>query len=120
MTEFRIDTSEQGPCAVVAVVGELDVYTAPAFRAELMGMINAGKKPIVVNLLGTEFIDSTALGVMAEASKRARARNSDLRITCTRAHVLKVLEITSMDRVVRVFPTVEDACAAEVATAPPA
>ena len=46
---------------VVAVMTELDVYTAPKVRELLMGLIEQQRYELVLDLENVEFRDSTAL-----------------------------------------------------------
>jgi anti-sigma B factor antagonist len=71
--EFSARTEEAGDATyVIAVVGEADLYSAPELKHALDGAIDAGGRDIVVDLTKTTFIDSTALSVLVEATKRLR------------------------------------------------
>ena len=54
-------------CAVVAVRGEIDLFTAPELKSALSEAIESGHTRIVVDLTDTTFLDSTALGVLIRA-----------------------------------------------------
>src|SRR4051794_30107337 len=51
---------------VVAVHGEIDVASAERFRQIVEAAILPGAR-LVIDLAGTNFVDSTGLGVMAQA-----------------------------------------------------
>ena len=52
---------------VIAVGGEIDVYTAPKLRDGLVELINSGHYHLVIDLEGVDFLDSTGLGVLVGA-----------------------------------------------------
>src|SRR3954464_2806044 len=60
---------------VVAVRGEIDLFTAPELKQKLTDAIEGGKSRIVVDLADTPPRDSTALGVLIGAVKRLRSRD---------------------------------------------
>ena len=71
---FDIKTEELGDDAyVISLTGEVDLYTAPEFKQQLLDVIAKGAKGVVVDFSNTTFIDSTTLGVLVGGVKRLRA-----------------------------------------------
>ncbi len=91
-----ITTTASPAGTVVAVTGELDVFTAPALEQELQSCIDAGKTDLVVDLSGVDFLDSTGLGVMVKALKWAREAGGGLRVVATEERITKVFTITGL------------------------
>jgi anti-sigma B factor antagonist len=91
------------------VSGEVDIYTAPKLRERLVELIDGGSRAVVVNLEGVSFMDSTGLGSLVAGLKRMSDQGGRLTLVCTREPVLKVLQITGLDRVFAVHDTVEAA-----------
>lgn len=50
-------------------------------RAELRALTDAGHRELEVDLAGVDLLDSTAIGVLLGALRRARLAGGDLRIT---------------------------------------
>src|SRR3954467_10110568 len=90
---------------VVAVRGEIDLFTAPELKQKLTDAIEGGKTRIVVDLSETTFLDSTALGVLIGAVKRLRSRDGVLTIVNTDANIAKTFEITGLDQIFTIRPT---------------
>jgi anti-sigma B factor antagonist len=101
---------EQHPnqCEII-LRGEVDVYTAPRLKEKLIEMIESGCINIVVDLEAVSFIDSSGLGVLVSALRRAREREGAVRIVCTRENILKIFRITGLDKVFPVFPDIAEA-----------
>lgn len=97
---------------VVAVEGEIDLFTAPELKAALSDALESGRTRIVVDLTGTTFLDSTALGVLIGAVKRLRSRDGALTIVNTDPNIAKTFEITGLDQIFVIRPDREQAIAA--------
>ena len=63
---------------VISLAGEVDLYTAPEFKQQLLDVIGEGGKEVVVDFSDTTFIDSTTLGVLVGGVKRLRAQDGRL------------------------------------------
>src|SRR4051812_44031512 len=59
-----------GDVVVVVVEGEHDIYTAPTLRERLEEALGRGGG-IVVDLTGATFVDSSVLGALLDARRRA-------------------------------------------------
>ena len=98
--------------SVVAVRGEIDLFTAPELKATLTDAIEEGKTRIVVDLSETTFLDSTALGVLIGAIKRLRSRDGRMTIVNTDQNIAKTFEITGLDQIFTILSTRDHAIAA--------
>jgi anti-sigma B factor antagonist len=108
---FEIKEQVIGGVPVVAVVGEIDVATAPTL-AEHLGVHEAkGSGVVVVDLLGVSFLDSTALGVLVGSFKRLGEAGGTLKLVIAEPRILKVFEITDLVRVFPIYATVDEALA---------
>ncbi len=110
--DLSLTTRDEGDHTVVAVGGEIDVYTAPKLREQLVDLVNAGRYHLVVDMEGVEFLDSTGLGVLVGGLKRVRAQDGSLRLVCTQERILKIFRITGLTKVFPIHDTVADALAA--------
>jgi anti-sigma B factor antagonist len=89
----------EGNIWVIALSGEVDLYTAPEFKERLLDVIGQGATQVVVDLTDTTFIDSTTLGVLVGGVKRLRPEGGQLSIVCSDRNITKIFEITGLNRV---------------------
>ena len=94
---------------VIALSGEVDLYTAPEFKQQLLDVIAKGGKDVVVDFTNTTFIDSTTLGVLVGGVKRLRAQDGRLSLVCSDRNITKIFEITGLDRVFPIHSSREEA-----------
>lgn len=95
---------------VVAVDGELDLYTAPDLEQALLNVLASGGRRIVVDLALTTFIDSVALGVLVRTAQQLRRQGGRLGIACP-GDVARFFEVAGLDRVLAIWPNRADAMA---------
>jgi anti-sigma B factor antagonist len=107
--DLGLDVSERDGYAVLTVRGEVDVYTAPKFREQLIELVAQGKQRIVVDLDAVDFLDSTGLGVLVGGLKRLRSHDGDLLLVCNQSRIRKVFEITGLTKVFSIYETVDAA-----------
>ena len=106
--ELETDVVEEGT-TVIRPQGRLNMAAAPRLRTVVAESVSAGRTRVVVDLAAVSFIDSSGLGALIGGLKTARQAGGDLRIAAPTDQVTTVLGLTNLDRVLRPFPTVEDA-----------
>ena len=82
---------------IIAVSGEIHVSTAPEFSRRLNAAIAKGKTAVVLDLTGTEFIDSTGLSVLLNGLRRVTRQRGRMALVCVNPTVLRLFEITRLD-----------------------
>jgi anti-sigma B factor antagonist len=110
--ELDISTADLGDeVSVIAVAGEVDLYTAPALKQAIGDAIDRGARNLLIDLSRTTFIDSTTLGVLMGAVKRLRPAGGELAIACSDPNVRKIFAITLLDRIFAIFESTADGVA---------
>ncbi len=97
--------------AVVRLVGRLDLASSEAVKQQLVQAVGEGHRQLVVDLDGVDFLDSSGLGALIGGLKVARVARGNLRIARPNDQVRLVLELTTLDRVLHPYATVEEALA---------
>ena len=108
--DFAItDRQVDGDRHVVAVTGEIDLFTAPEFKQRVSAPIDAGRLRVVVDLTATTFVDSASLGVLIGAHRRLRRHGGRLVIVCTNDAIAKTFRITGLNGVFTIVGSLEEA-----------
>ena len=94
---------------IVAVTGEIDLFTAPEFKQRVTAAIEAGRTHVVVDLTATTFIDSSSLGVLIGAHRRLRRNEGSLVIVCDSDAIAKTFRITGLDSVFTIVGSLDEA-----------
>lgn len=81
----------------VVPVGDLDLSTAPELERSLVGVQTDGG-PVLLDLRGVRFMDSSGLRVILAADARARSNGSRLMLLPGPPGVQRVFQLTLLDR----------------------
>ena len=108
---FRVESVRNERHAVLVVTGELDAATAPKLHDELVRLAADGVDRIVLDLRRLSFVDSFGLGVIVNAKRRLSQQGNALCLVVDDGQrtLRRVLEITSLDRVLPVHASVTEA-----------
>lgn len=88
--------------AVIKLVGELDVYTSPQLKEEIVRLTRQGTGRLVMDLNEVEYLDSTGLGVLLGAARRASERDGSLTLVCDNSRIRRIFELTGLGKVFRI------------------
>ena len=118
--DFAItDRQVDGNRHIVAVTGEIDLFTAPEFKQRVAEPIDAGRSNVIIDLTATTFIDSSSLGVLIGAHRRLKLRGGSLVVVCDNEAIVKTFKITGLDGVFTLVPSLDDALDGDAVCAGP-
>lgn len=108
--ELEIQTRDEDGWVVLETVGELDLYTAPKLRDEVLSTLERGESRIAIDLNGVGFIDSTGLGILVACLKRVRERDGRMVLIAPEASPLRrLLSLTGLEPVLPTYTALGDA-----------
>lgn len=95
-----------GKTVIVEFPAELDVNNAGRIRALLMSLVEESAAQVVVaDMAGTTFCDSSGVTALATAHRKAAAQGAEVRVVAATLPVLRIFELTGLDQVLSVFPS---------------
>lgn len=112
---LSFDVSFDDRACVISVTGDIDITTAERLRTRLLELADEGHVNQVLAFEGDVFLDSVGLGAVVSIRRRLQVLGGALVLACSNEIVLRLLRLTSLDKVVAVHPTVEEALDREFA-----
>lgn len=109
--DLEITPEAMGEAQVLHLEGELDTYNCGQLRSALVEQVEAGHSRIVVDMTAVEYIDSTGLGSLVGGLKRVSEHGGAMRIVCDNPQIVKVFEITGLDKVFSIYKSLSAALA---------
>jgi anti-sigma B factor antagonist len=97
---------------VVAVEVQGSIHNGPdcsRLQREVDAMIAAGETRIIFDLAGLTHADSAAIGVIVRCLTKLKSAGGALRIAAAHPMIVHSLKLTKVDRLIEMFPTVEQA-----------
>lgn len=109
LVEISLESKTIEGMTVLAVSGEVDVYSAPTLRDRLTDLIDSGHRTLIVDLSDVAFLDSTGLGTLVAGLNHANESGGSLPLVCRQERILKLFRITGLDTVFTIHDSVDDA-----------
>ena len=114
MVSIEITQARYGPTVVVGVAGELDLATVGRLADALAEAGASDARRIVVDLTGTEFIDSTSVTALLRFQRSLHDRDVEFSLLCppSRAGIRRVMTLMGVDRAFPIHLNLHDAAGA--------
>ncbi|HEY9085500.1 MAG TPA: STAS domain-containing protein [Candidatus Tyrphobacter sp.] len=109
--DLKIETTSEngGKVRLLNLSGSLDVATCGKVREALAQATQEGCHDLIVDLSHLEFLDSTGLGALIGAHRRAAEHGGQVRLVVTEGTIARLLNITGLVRVFAVYASLKDA-----------
>ncbi len=108
---MNINIRQVPPGVVIQIVGSVDGLTAEDLQSALAGQVQQGETRLVADLAGVDYTSSAGLRVLLATMKDVRKRGGDLRLAAVRPGVLRVLDISGLTSILKIFPDTDAAVA---------
>jgi anti-sigma B factor antagonist len=110
--DFSVNTAALGGDAfIVTLTGEVDLHTAPELEHALDGVVGLGGTAVALDLSEVSFVDSTVLGALLTYRERLHDLGGEVVVVTQDRRVLRVFEVTGLDRVFVIERRLADAVA---------
>src|SRR5690242_11149214 len=93
---------------IIVAAGEIDIFTVSRLRDQLFTVASDGL-PLIADLDRVIFIGAAGLGALADAARRAAARGTSLHVVCARPQTRQLLQLTGLDRTLRLARSLAEA-----------
>jgi anti-sigma B factor antagonist len=90
---------------LIALSGDFDLHTGPQFERRMLEALGRGASQLVIDLSEVSFIDSTTIGILMRTRKRLAPFQGRVLIVCTDRNILRLFEITALDRMFEIYCT---------------
>ena len=108
---LNVSSERRGDVLVLALTGELDIYTVPSFR-ETVDRLAKDEPGIVLDLEAVSLIDSSGLGALVSLANQVGERDGQLGLLCPQQSLRRVFEITGLRRAFTFGTTFDELTAA--------
>ena len=101
---------EKDGAVIIAFEGDIDMQSSPEARKVLLDCLKR-KHPMLVNLAGVTYIDSSGVASLVEALQTARKTACKFALVSVSEGARRVLKLARLDKVFTIHESVEDGIA---------
>jgi anti-sigma B factor antagonist len=109
MTEFSVETREEGGAVVIDVQGRVDAFLVTKIREVINEFIQQEKILLIIHFKRVAQINSTALGILIGRLRRVRMHGGDIKIVELSPEIRRVFDVMGASRIFDIHDTVESA-----------
>jgi len=104
MQDFQLLLSEPDMGVLeLRLAGEVDMATVAPLRETAATAVASGDYDcMVLDLTGVSFMDSSGLHVLVETQRAMTAAGREMKVVCSSGNLLKIFELTGLDRVLTI------------------
>ncbi len=94
--EIRFDEKEN--IWVFLPEGEIDIYTSPKVKEEILNCFNSKQTDILIDGERLKYIDSTGLGALISILKKLKEADNKIYLSNIKPNIRKIFDITELDK----------------------
>jgi anti-sigma B factor antagonist len=94
---------------VLDAVGEIDIFTTPAFKSAVYDVISRGQKQLIINMEQVAYMDSSGFGALLGATKQLRPAGGKVNLVKCNRPISRMLRITRLDTIFGVYSSEDEA-----------
>jgi len=107
MQGYRVNFSatirQAGQVSIVDLTGNLTSFASGALRDALAGLLNQGRRQIILNAGGLLYLDSSGVGELVRCYMNVVKQGGEMKVTGLSAKVEEIFKITQLYRVIQEF-----------------
>ncbi|NIR52502.1 STAS domain-containing protein [candidate division KSB1 bacterium] len=88
---------------------DVDLESSPKLRNKLVELTDDQEQAILVDLANVKYMDSSGIATLVEALQKVGKYGGKLKIANLRQAVRDVFELSRLDKVFEIYPTIEEA-----------
>ncbi len=94
--EWTVSDKDEGGFENVAVKGDCDLYSAPAFAREILVRMAGGSDRLRLDFSGVDYLDSTGVGGIIRVLQDAKKRGCEIRFRGVAGSPRRVLKMSNI------------------------
>ncbi len=106
---MEIHCIERDGAAVISVRGEVDLYSSPRLRKEIVDNARNRISSLVIDLGAVTYMDSSGIATLVEGLQLTKRYGGRFRLVQASPSIKEVLKFARLDRIFSIYDTVEEA-----------
>jgi len=94
---------------IVTPSGDIDMYSSPALRSELMRMITKKTKALHVDFRNVSYIDSSGIATFVEGLKNMRLYGGRLKLIGLPEGIMEIFRFSRLENIFEIYGNIDEA-----------
>lgn len=94
---------------IIELSGDIDMYTSPELRRELMGLVHRKVSPLLIDFKKVSYIDSSGIATFVEGLKGVKTYGGRLKFFSIPERIVEIFNFSKLDRVFEIYGTLDEA-----------
>lgn len=108
---FSASTRQLNDITIIDIRGRFTLIEGEAIHDLLVDLFQAGRKRVVLNFQGVNYLDSSGIGQLVRALYTSRKNSAELRAVDLTPRALEILRLSNLHTVFSDFPSEQQALA---------
>lgn len=109
---ISIETKNEEDLCILTVKGRLGITTENSLRQRVAALVEQSQVHIILDFTGVTFMDSSGMSSVLSAMRSVSENQGRICLVCDTRHILRVLRITAIDKLMAIYPTLDEAVTA--------
>jgi len=106
---LEINKKINGKNAFLTIHGEVDMYSSPLLRKEVMKIANQKIENILIDLQDVNYMDSSGVATLIEGLQLCKKYGGTILLAGMQDNVREVFELTRLDKIFKIYNNVTTA-----------
>lgn len=94
---------------IIAISGDIDMYSSPELRKELMRLIDKKLKSLHVDFKDVSYIDSSGIATFVEGLKTMKTYGGRLKLIDIPEGIMEIFRFSKLDSIFEIYGNIDDA-----------
>ncbi|MGD0887100.1 MAG: STAS domain-containing protein [Thermodesulfovibrionales bacterium] len=106
---MEIEIKDREGAKIIVLSGDIDMYTSPGVRKQLLRLIDQRVSVIMVDLADVTYIDSSGIATFVEGLKGMMSYSGRLKFFDIPPRVREIFNFSKLDKVFDMYGSMDDA-----------
>ncbi len=106
---MNIEISEYKQKKIIALSGDVDMYSSPDLREKLMDLVKKKTPALFIDFKKVSYIDSSGIATFVEGLKGMKSYGGRLLFFDVPPRIMEIFNFSKLDKVFEIYGSIEDA-----------
>ncbi len=106
---MKIEITEHKGVKVFGLSGDIDMYSSPALRKELMGHVRDKAPMLLIDFKEVSYIDSSGIATLVEGLRAMMSHGGKLKLLSIPDRIVEIFSFSKLDKVFDICGSLDDA-----------